>query len=137
MPPSTPPVIAIFNSSDDMIELLRMEFERHDFVVLSGHVSEVRRGTIDLKSLLDQHKPQVIVYDLVPPYDRQWQFLDHLRQTSPLNRIPFVITCSNEKAARELTRPDEQVYEVLGRPFEIEALIAVVRQAAKLDTATE
>src|SRR5947207_5893269 len=110
--PSTLPVVAIFNSSDDMIELLRLEFERHDFVVLSAQVSEVRRGTIDLKSMLDQHKPQVIVYDLIPPYDRQWQFLDHLRQTSPLNGIPFVITSTNEKAARELSGRDELVYEV-------------------------
>jgi CheY-like chemotaxis protein len=134
MPPSTPPVVAIFNSSDDLIELLRIEFERHDFVVLSAHVFEVRRGTVDLKSLVEQHKPQVIVYDLIPPYDRQWQFLDHLRHTSPLNRIPFVITCSNEKAARELTGRDEQVHEVLGRPFDVSALIDAVRRAAKLDT---
>ena len=135
--PSALPVVAIFNSSDDMIELLRLEFERHDFVVLSAHVSEVRQGTIDLKSLVDQHKPHVIVYDLIPPYDRQWQFLDHLRQTSPLNRIPFVITCSNAKAARELTGRDEQVYEVLGRPYDVDALIDAVRRAAKVDKTTD
>jgi CheY-like chemotaxis protein len=131
------PVVGIFNSSDDMIELLRLEFERHDFVVVSAHVSEVRQGTIDLKSLVDQHKPQVIVYDLIPPYDREWRFLDHLRQTSPLNRIPFVITCSNAKAARELTGRDEQVYEVLGRPFDVDALIDAVRRAAKVDKTTD
>lgn len=135
--PSALPVVAIFNSSDDMIELLRIEFERHDFVVLSAHVSEVRQGTIDLKSLLDQHKPQVIVYDLIPPYDRQWQFLDHLRHTSPLHGIPFVITCSNAKAARELTGRDEQVYEVLGRPYDVAALIDAVRRAAKVDKTTD
>ena len=131
------PVVGIFNSSDDMIELLRLEFERHDFVVVSAHVSEVRQGTIDLKSLVDQHKPQVIVYDLITPYDREWRFLDHLRQTSPLNRIPFVITCSNAKAARELTGRDEQVYEVLGRPFDVDALIDAVRRAAKVDKTTD
>lgn len=135
--PSALPVVAIFNSSDDLIELLRIEFERHDFVVLSAHVAEVRRGTIDLKSMLDQHKPQVIVYDLIPPYDRQWQFLDHLRQTSPLNRIPFVITCSNAKAARELTGRNEAVCEVLGRPFEVAALIDAVRRAGKVERTTE
>ena len=131
------PVVGIFNSSDDMIELLRLEFERHDFVVVSAHVSEVRQGTIDLKSLVDQHKPQVIVYDLIPPYDREWRFLDHLRQTSPLNRIPFVITCSNAKAAHALTGRDEQVYEVLGRPFDVDALIDAVRRAAKVDKTTD
>ena len=135
--PSTLPVVAIFNSSDDMIELLRLEFERHDFVVLSAQVSELRRGTVDLKSMLDQHKPQVIVYDLIPPYDRQWQFLDHLRQTSPLNGIPFVITSTNEKAARELSGRDELVYEVLGRPFDVAALIDAVRRAAKVEKTPE
>ena len=135
--PGTLPVVAVFNSSDDLIEMLRIAFERENFVVLSAHVSEVRRGTIDLKSLIEQHKPNVIVYDLIPPYDRQWQFLDHLRQTSPLNRIPFVITSCNEKAARELGGRDELVHEVLGRPFDVAALVDAVRRAAKVEKTTE
>ena len=87
--------------------------------------------------LIEQHKPDVVVYDLIPPYERQWQFLDHLRQTSPLNGIPFVITSCNEKAARELGGRDELVHEVLGRPFDVAALIDAVRRAAKVEKATE
>ena len=135
--PSAMPVVAVFNSSDDLIEMLRIAFERENFVVLSAHVSDVRRGTIDLKNLIEQHKPNVIVYDLIPPYDRQWQFLDHLRQTSPLDGIPFVITSCNEKPARELGGRDELVHEVLGRPFDVAALIDAVRRAATVDKTTE
>jgi Response regulator containing CheY-like receiver, AAA-type ATPase, and DNA-binding domains len=126
-----PPVVFVFNSSSDMIELLRILFERHGLVVLTGHVADVRRGTIDLKSLVEQHKPDVILYDLIPPYDRQWQFLDHLRQTSPLRGIPFVISTTNAPAARKLAGRDEDVHEVLGRPFDMEALVVAVKQAVK------
>jgi CheY-like chemotaxis protein len=129
---SKPTVVAVFNSSEDMVELLRILFERHGFVVVTGDVSAVRRGELDLSAFVEQHKPDVVVYDLIPPYDRQWRFLDHLRQTSPLKEIPFVISSSNAAATKELAERDEQVIEVLGRPFEFDALVAAVRRAAKL-----
>jgi CheY-like chemotaxis protein len=131
---SKPIVVAVFNSSDDMVELLRILFERHGFVVVTGHISAVRRGELDLNAFVEQHKPDVVVYDLIPPYDRQWRFLDHLRQMSPLKEIPFVISSSNAAATRELAERDEQVIEVLGRPFEYDALVAAVRRAAKLSS---
>jgi DNA-binding NtrC family response regulator len=123
-------VVAVFNSSDDMVELLRVLFERHGFVVVTGHLSAIRKGELDLAAFVGQHRPDVVVYDVVPPYDRQWRFLDHLRETSPLNAIPFVLTSSNAKATRELASTDEQIIEVLGRPFEFDALVAAVKRAA-------
>jgi len=123
------PVVAVFNSSDDMVELLRVLFERHGFVVISGHIAAIRKGELDLAAFVAQHQPDVVVYDVVPPYDRQWRFLDHLRQTSPLKTIPFVLTSSNASATRELAATDEQIIEVLGRPFEFDALVEAVRRA--------
>ncbi len=64
---SKPTVVAVFNSSDDMVELLRILFERHGFVVVTGHIGQIRRGELDLNSFVEQHKPDVVVYDLVPP----------------------------------------------------------------------
>lgn len=125
-----PTVVAVFNSSDDMVELLRVLFERHGFVVVTGHISAIRKGELDLASFVAQHQPDVVVYDVVPPYDRQWRFLVHLRQTSPLNAIPFVLTSSNSAATRDLAETDEQIIEVLGRPFEFDSLVEAVKRAA-------
>jgi CheY-like chemotaxis protein len=125
-----PPVVAVFNSSDDMVELLRVLFERHGFVVVTGHISAIRKGEFDLSAFVRQHQPDVVVYDVVPPYDRQWRFLDHLRQTTALKPIPFVLTSSNAAATRELAGTDEQIIEVLGRPFEFDALVDAVKRAA-------
>ena len=124
-----PAVVAVFNSSDDMVALEKHAQKLHGFVVVTGHIAAIRKGELDLSSFVDQHKPDVVVYDVVPPYDRQWRFLDHLRQTSPLKAIPLVLTSSNVAATRELAGTDEQIIEVLGRPFEFDALVEAVKRA--------
>lgn len=129
--PTLRPVVAVFNSSDDMVELLRMMLESNGFVVVSGHIADLRRAKLDLKAFVEQNQPRAVVYDLVPPYDAQWAFLDHLRHVSPLQGIPFVITSTNAKMARELAGRTEQVIEILGRPFEMEALLTAVRRATE------
>ena len=42
--PTSVPVVAIFNSSDDLIEMLRDVLERQGFVAVSAHVDDVRRA---------------------------------------------------------------------------------------------
>ena len=41
-------------------------------------------GDTSLTDFVQVHKPQVIVFDLVPPYDRSYRFVEHLRETAVL-----------------------------------------------------
>jgi len=43
--------------------------------------------------------------------------------------MPFVLTSSNAAATKELAGTDEGIIEVLGRPFEFDALVEAVRRA--------
>lgn len=128
--PSLPRVIAIFNANDDVLELLRIYFEDHGFLVVSGHVSSIRRGEFDLVAFMRQHDPNVIVYDVVPPYDRSWRLLEHLRQHEPLKGRPFVLTTTNVRRLRELTSSTEEVHEIVGKPYDLDNLLKAVRRAA-------
>lgn len=94
---SSRPVVVIFNSNDDVVEMLRFAFERAGLVVVSGHIDAVRRGHQRLSDFVQEHNPSVIVYDLVPPYDRSWTFLEHLRETPSLKGRRFVITSTNAR----------------------------------------
>ncbi len=129
MPAPVRPLVAVFNSSDDMLELLRLVLEQNGFLAVTRHVNELRKGEIDIDAFVGQHKPAAVLYDLVPPYDRQWAFLDHLRNTSPFRDIPFVLTSTNAKMARELAERTEPVIEIVGRPFELDEVVAAVRRA--------
>ena len=127
----TPPVVAILNSNDDLVELLRTLLEQAGFVTATGHIDEVRRGRIDLVNFVRQHDPKVIVYDLVPPYERSWNYLYHLRDSEPLRGRPFVLTSVNADRAREVVGNSEMVYEVVGKPFDLDAVVRAVKEASK------
>lgn len=47
-----------------------------------------------------------------------------------IDAIPFVIPSTNEKAARELAGRDEPVLEILGRPFDLDELLAAVQRVS-------
>lgn len=123
------PVIAVFNSNDDVVEMLRLAIEQRGMVVVSGHVSAIRRGEQRLADFVEEHDPVVILYDLVPPYDRSWLFLEHLREAPSMRGRRFVITSTNARRAREIVGTAEHVHEVIGKPFDIDALVDTVEAA--------
>ena len=51
-------------------------------------------------------------------------------ETTPLKDIPFVVTSTNARAATELAGRREPVIEILGRPFDLDELLAAVKRAA-------
>jgi CheY-like chemotaxis protein len=123
-----PPVVAVFNSNDDTVELIRAWFEREGIVVVSAHLDEVKRGSFDLPSFVEQHKPSAVLFDIAPPYDRSWLFVQHLITTSPLAGLPAVFTTTNERHVREVAGPAD-VIELVGKPYDLDLLLERVRSA--------
>jgi response regulator RpfG family c-di-GMP phosphodiesterase len=126
-----PPCVAVFNSSDDIVELLRILLEQAGFAVVSGHIDEIKKGKIDLQTFVQQHDPRVIVYDISPPYDRNWTFLEHLRARPPLEGRQFVLTTTNVKWVRECVGPSEHVYEIVGKPLDLDQIVGAVKEASR------
>jgi DNA-binding NarL/FixJ family response regulator len=123
------PVVAVVNTNPDLVELLKARIEAAGFVVLVMHIEDIRAG-LDVGSVLAQHDPEVIVYDVVMPYDRNWRFLEHLRETTFKNRR-FVLTTPNENGIRKLVGRDDKVYEVLDDGGDVDAIVQAVREAAR------
>jgi DNA-binding response OmpR family regulator len=128
-PMPTQPVVAVVNTNPDLVELLKVQIEKAGFVVLVIHINDIRQG-LDIGAVLEQHDPQVIVYDVVFPYERNWRFLQHLRETT-FNGRRFVITTPNEAGVRQLVGRDERVYEVLDDGGDTDAIVQAVREAAR------
>jgi DNA-binding NarL/FixJ family response regulator len=125
-----PNVVAILNSNDDVVEMLRIALEQEGFVTVSGHVDKIRRAQHSLTDLVEEHDPGVLIYDLVPPYDRNWRYLEHLRSAPNLRGRHFIITSTNAAAARQLGAANAEVFEILGKPYDIEAIVDAVSRAA-------
>jgi DNA-binding NtrC family response regulator len=126
-----PSVVAILNSNEDLVELMRVQLESAGFLVVSGHVGAAKRGAFDLRDFIEQHDPSVIVFDLVPPYDRNWAFLEHLRGDAVFEGRQFVLTSANAKHAESLAHHAEHIYEIIGTPYDLDQVVQAVREASR------
>src|SRR5262245_57266506 len=109
-------VIGVFNTNDDVVEMLRIALENAGFIVISAHIDQIKRGHVDLEQFVREHKPKAIVYDIAPPYDRQWAFLEHLRKMPYMDGVRFVLTCTNPMRVKDLVQTDEYIHEIIGKP---------------------
>jgi CheY-like chemotaxis protein len=125
----TPPVVAIFNTSPDTIELLRIVLEPAGYVVVGAYTYEVRDGDIDVESLIKQHRPDLIIYDVAPPYERNWRLFQHICTMPALKGIKFLITSTNAKQVREYAGPDREIYEIVGKPYDLDLIVKAVKDA--------
>lgn len=128
---ASPVPVAIVNTNPDLVRILRFALERAGFVVFEYHVEDIREGTSDIESLVKEHDPKVIVYDVAPPYDSMWNFMQHLRKNTDFGSRKFVLTSVNVNRLREVVGADETVYEVLGREDDIGEVVRAVKEASR------
>jgi len=132
--PEHPPVVAIFNTNDDLVELLRVTFERAGLVAVSGHVDDLRRGKLDLGSFIRQHDPQVILYDIPPPYEQHWRFLQVMRDSPEMRDRAFVLTSTNATHVHEVVGTREPIFEIVGKPYDLDRITRAVKEASRART---
>jgi DNA-binding response OmpR family regulator len=125
-----PAVVAVINTTPDAIDMLKDAFERAGFVVATALTWMIQAGETNLEGFLHTHEPDVIVYDLAPPYEKNWLILQNLRHTL-LKGYRFVLTSVNTKHVETLVGRDEQVYEVVGTPHDLDQIVRAVREATK------
>lgn len=125
------PVVAVVNTNPDVVRLFRVALERAGFITFAVHIEDIKVGSVDVDDLLRQHDPRVIVYDVAPPYDQNWRFLDHLRTSTAFKGRYFVLTTVNLRAVEKVVGPDETVYEVIGEPKDIDEVVRAVKEASR------
>ena len=123
-------VVAIINTSPDTVALLTDLLERAGFLVVSLFTHEIRNGSVNLEAFLRAHQPRVVVYDIAPPYERNWQFLQHLR-TTVLAGYQFVLTTTNPVHVEPFVKGDERVYEVVDKAGTLDEILRATREAAR------
>lgn len=123
-------VVAVINTSPDTVGLLKELLERAGFMVVNTYTYDIRDGSIDLEAFLRTHRPRVILYDIAPPYERNWQLLQQLRQTT-LAGYQFVLTTTNPARVEPFVKGDEQIYEVVDKAGSLDEILRATREAAR------
>ncbi len=122
-------VIAVVNSNEDTVEMLRSCLQQHGFSsIVTGHIHDFKTGLSDFPDFVSQHDPKVIVYDVSIPYDKNWTFLRLLLDTEAMRGRKVVVTTTNKVRLEELVGPTEAI-EIVGKPYDLERIVGAVKSA--------
>jgi DNA-binding response OmpR family regulator len=123
------PVIAIVNTSEEVSELLKEVLQEEGFPrVVIRFIVNFKKGLDDFGSFLRSYNPIVIIYDIAIPYRENWDYFQKLRNEEEARGRSFLLTTTNKAALEGFVGPTETL-EIVGKPFDLQALIASVRRA--------
>src|SRR5829696_3692413 len=91
------PLIAILDSTQESIDLLQSILENEGFATVSDFIVDFREGHKDIVAFFRAHQPNVVVYDIAPPYIQNWEFFKE--QVLVVHVLPeqnFIITTTNK-----------------------------------------
>jgi len=120
--PGAPFVVAVLNSNQDVLRLIRSALEDEGYTVATEHIVSFKDGTANLAQFLFNHQPVVFVYDLAPPYKEKWTFLQLLRKIPEVAAISVVLTTVNKTALESLVGKTD-AFEILGTRDNLAPLI--------------
>src|SRR5579871_5504064 len=122
--PSSAPLIAVMNSSADLVRLLQTALEDEGFRTVTL-VSTIAGGAAGPLAFLREHEPAAAVYSISPPYRESWEILREVRRHWRDGH--FVVTTTNVGALRACVGPADAI-ELIGKPFDLDEITRALRR---------
>ncbi len=87
---------------------------------VSGAVDRVKSGELDLIAFIEGEQPDAIIWDIAPPYDRNWSLFRLVRAAVS---CPIVVTTTNQARLAEIIGHDNNAIELVGKPYDLELIV--------------
>src|SRR5688572_26950359 len=87
-------IVALFNASDDTIDMVQNLLTKSggNQTLIWCHFADLKKGVVDFGKYMDKHNPEVVIFDLSPPYDENWQFFKTMRDAKTMKGRGVVLT---------------------------------------------
>ena len=118
--------VAVFNSSQELIDALQAGLKAEGFSTCGAHVADIQSGALDLLAFVHQHKPELVVYDLPHPYEKHWNFLRLLKDTQMFNRMTWVLVTTDKRALEAAVGASGVVEIIFGEPYGVKDVVTAV-----------
>jgi DNA-binding response OmpR family regulator len=127
---SSPSVVALVDANDDLIEMVQHMVVASGFAKLVGcHFTSLKNGNIDFDRFLRRHEPEVVIFDISPPYEENWLFFTVLRDRQAMKGRGLILTTPNKARLDETMGKDSAAAEIVGKPYDLDQLKVAIHAA--------
>ena len=122
-------VVALFNASDDTIDMVQKILTESggDQTLIWCHFADLKKGIVDFEGFLNKHNPEVVIFDISPPYDENWRFFKTMRDSKTMKGRGVVLTTTNKNRLDEVLAEDSHALEVVGRAKDLHQIDAAIK----------
>lgn len=120
--------IAILSADAHTASRLQMALEEAGFETETARIDEIRSGELDLLTFFEEHDPDLVVYELTPPYPQSLTFMRLLQSVPMARHRRWMLATTDRDAVIELLGPTDAVVEVPARGEDAGALVQAVRR---------
>ena len=122
-------VVALFNASDDTIDMVQKLMTDSGTLqrLIWCHFADLKKGIVNFHEYMSRHDPDVVIFDLSPPYDENWNFFKTMRDDKTMKGRGIVLTTTNKARLDEVLGEDSKALEVVGRPKDLGQIDAAIK----------
>ncbi len=133
MPPAADQsgVVAIVNSNDDLVNILRDALQAEGFRVVTTHIRDIKAGRENFVEFLLTHEPRVVIYDIAVPYEDNWTFFTTLRELIEAKDREFIITTVNKRVMEQRLGAQDVLEIQGGHADDLDPVIEAVKERMK------
>jgi DNA-binding response OmpR family regulator len=130
--PRPPPTIALFNASDDTVEMVERMLATTGISCLTAcHFTDLKKGNVDFNAYLGIHNPAVVIFDISPPYVENWEFFKTMRDSKAMEKRGLVLTTTNKMRLDEIVGNDSTAIEIVGKPYDLRQITNAIETALR------
>ena len=126
-------IVALFNASDDTIDMVQrlLTGSGGDQTLIWCHFADLKKGIVNFDKYITRHNPEVVIFDISPPYDENWAFFKTMRDSPAMHGRGVVLTTTNKARLDEVLGEDSFSLEVVGRAKDLEEIDAAIKAETK------
>jgi DNA-binding response OmpR family regulator len=126
-------IVALFNASDDTIDMVQKLLSANGGgqTLIWCHFADLKKGIVNFGKYMDKHNPEVVIFDLSPPYDENWKFFKTMRDAKTMQGRGIVLTTTNKNRLDEVLGEDSQALEVVGRSKDLHEIDAAIKSETR------
>jgi DNA-binding response OmpR family regulator len=122
-------IVALFNASDDTIDMVEklLTTSGGEQTLIWCNFADLKKGIVNFGAYMDEYNPEVVIFDLSPPYDENWRFFKTMRDDELMKGRGVVLTTTNKRRLDEVVGEDSLALEVVGRPKDLQEIDSAIR----------